>query len=142
MSSSSSQYLSSDQYFSLAYHCLLFSFFTFSHCHLSVDTTQVRTLPRLKFLTPYLGAGGKLKCKDLMVKLVYLSSLIFCKPIFELLPHNALLTLLKSASTLQSLYSSNLFVDVINFLLGTSFPQPSLITWPIPTLPSRITKPS
>lgn len=106
----------------------------FSRYHSGQDT------PLVKFFDSLFGGRGKLKCKDLMVKLVYLSCLIFCKPIF-----NSSLTvhyLLKPVSIPQSLYSSNVFVDVINFLLGTPFPQPSLITWPIPTLPSRLTKPS
>lgn len=58
-----------------------------SHNYLSVDATQVRPFPCLKSFndSPY-GGRGKMKCKDLIVELAYLSSLIFCMPILKLLP--------------------------------------------------------
>lgn len=47
----------------------------------------LRSLLSLKSFNDSLyGDRGKMKCKDLIIELVYLSSLIFCMPILELLP--------------------------------------------------------
>lgn len=89
LSSSSSHCLSSDQNLShLAYHSVSNPVSPQgSHKHVSVDATQVRPLPWLKsFNSSLFGGRVKMKCKDLLTKLAYLSSLTFCRPLLELLP--------------------------------------------------------
>lgn len=68
-----------------------------------------------------------MKCKDLIVELIYLSSLKFCMPILQLLPPITIHYIHFSTTEPIPLLPPNLFVHGISFLLKTPFPYPSLL---------------